>query len=66
LEFLNLIIDHLTERGVMKPSALYESPFTDLNPLGISGVFGAENPAGLIRFWKPFATALLPSHNIRA
>jgi hypothetical protein len=26
LEFLDLIIDHLTARGVMDPSLLYESP----------------------------------------
>jgi type I restriction enzyme R subunit len=32
IEFVNLIIDHLTEHGVMKPELLYESPFTDLNP----------------------------------
>ena len=48
LEFLNLIIDHLTERGVVEPSALYESPFTDLNPLGISGVFGPDRAAEVI------------------
>ncbi len=48
LEFLNLIIEHLTERGVMEPSALYDSPFTDMNPLGISGVFGADNTAEVI------------------
>jgi type I restriction enzyme R subunit len=32
----------------MEPSALYESPFTDMNPLGISGVFGPDNTAALI------------------
>lgn len=34
LEFVNLIIDHLTEHGVMQPARLYESPFTDLTPRG--------------------------------
>ncbi len=48
IEFLTLIIDHLTERGVMEPSALYESPFTDLNPLGVNGVFGADRAAEVI------------------
>jgi type I restriction enzyme R subunit len=39
LEFLNMIIDHLTERGAMDPRLLYESPFTDLDPSGVAGVF---------------------------
>jgi len=29
IEFVNLIIDHLTQCGWMPPSALYESPFID-------------------------------------
>ena len=39
IEFINLIIDHLTERGVMDPRRLYESPFTDFDDQGVSGVF---------------------------
>ena len=35
-----MVIDHLTERGAMDPRLLYESPFTDIDPLGIAGVFG--------------------------
>ncbi len=38
-EFLNLVIDHLTARGVMDPALLYQSPFTDFDALGVEGVF---------------------------
>jgi type I restriction enzyme R subunit len=48
LEFLNMIINHLTERGVMEPRLLYESPFTDFNDMGIEGVFASAEVIQLI------------------
>lgn len=39
IEFVNIIIDHLTERGAMDPAVLYESPFIDHYPLGAAGLF---------------------------
>jgi type I restriction enzyme, R subunit len=30
-----MMIDHPTERGNIEPRLLYESPFTDIDPLGV-------------------------------
>jgi type I restriction enzyme R subunit len=49
LEFLNLIIDHLTARGVMDPKLLYESPFTDFDSNGVEGVFNPTDAAVLVQ-----------------
>ena len=39
IEFIDLIVDHLTERGAIDPRRLYESPFTDIDDQGVGGVF---------------------------
>ncbi|BFU93207.1 MAG: restriction endonuclease subunit R [Nitrospira sp.] len=49
LEFVNLIVDHLTEHGMMEPARLYESPFTDLTPRGPEGLFQSAEMNELIR-----------------
>ena len=48
IEFINMIVDHLTVRGVMEPGLLYESPFADVNPLGIEGIFAQQGAAEAI------------------
>ena len=39
IEFINLIVQELTQNGVMEPDRLFQSPFTDLNAQGPMGVF---------------------------
>lgn len=39
LEFVSLIIDHLTDRGILMVEALYTSPYTDVSPQGPDGIF---------------------------
>ena len=49
IEFVNLIVNRLTEHGVMEASALYESPFTDLTPQGPDGLFTSVQVDELIQ-----------------
>ncbi len=39
IEFINLIVQELTQTGVMEPERLFQSPFTDVNAQGPLGVF---------------------------
>lgn len=49
IEFIDLIIDHLTDRGVMDPRRLYESPFTDFDDQGVNGVFPVADVKAIIQ-----------------
>jgi type I restriction enzyme R subunit len=42
IEFVNLVVDHLTEHGVMEAAMLYQSPFTDVTPHGPDGLFSSS------------------------
>ena len=48
IDFIDLMIDHLTQRGWMEPSALYESPFTDISRRGVEGIFASKEVEQLI------------------
>jgi type I restriction enzyme R subunit len=42
IEFVNLVVDHLTDQGVLDAARLYESPFTDVSPRGPDGLFTSQ------------------------
>ena len=48
IEFVNLVVDYLTEHGAMDAGLLYETPFTDLAPRGPNGLFSAQQVADLV------------------
>ena len=42
IEFINVIIEHLTDQGYMDPERLYASPFIDFSPKGVDGLFTTD------------------------
>jgi type I restriction enzyme R subunit len=48
IEFIDMVIEHLTEKGVMDPGLLYESPFIDVAPEGPQQVFDMAKTRKLV------------------
>ena len=55
IEFVNLIVNHLTEHGVMDAGRLYESPFTDIAPQGPDRLFTARQMDQLVEILEDVA-----------
>ena len=56
IEFVNQIVDHLTEEGYMNPELLYESPYTDIHPNGVEGLFPSADVDQLITILRHIRT----------
>ena len=48
LEFLDLVIDHLTARGVMDPKLPYEAPFTDFDRTSVPPLLRATHTVPIV------------------
>ena len=48
IEFVDQVVNYLTEFGVMNPERLYESPFTNLAPQGPDKLFSPKQVDELI------------------
>jgi type I restriction enzyme R subunit len=48
IEFIDLVVNHLTEHGIMGAALLYESPFTDVAPHGPEDIFTADEVDRLV------------------
>ena len=49
IEFIDLIVQELTENGVMEPARLYEPPFIDINDKGPEAVFLPSKVTEMVR-----------------
>lgn len=50
--FLEQIVDYLVKNGTMEPKAMFETPFTHINDLGVAGVFDDETSKKVIDLVK--------------
>ncbi|HEX3827819.1 MAG TPA: type I restriction-modification enzyme R subunit C-terminal domain-containing protein [Sporichthyaceae bacterium] len=42
IHFIDVVVDHLVDHGLIETRRFYESPFTDISPTGPDELFGAE------------------------
>ncbi len=60
IQFINLIIDYLSQNGVIEPAKLYEPPYIDFNTSGLDGVFqdkDADQIVGILKSIRQNAAA---------
>lgn len=60
IRFVNLVVDELTDNGVMEPARLYESPYTDHAPRGPEGMFGEADVDGIVDILRVVKSRAVP------
>ena len=61
IHFVNLIVDELTNNGVMEPARLYESPFTDLVATGPESMFPEADVDNIVNILNTVRTNAAPA-----
>lgn len=54
LEFITMVVEHLTDQGLMDPALLYDPPFTDIAPTGPEQIFEEEKVGRLVARIREF------------
>ena len=57
IEFINLIINYLTDHGVVEPGRVYDSPFTAVAPEGPESLFGSADVTRIFEVIDDFMKA---------
>lgn len=55
IQFIDLMVNHLTERGVIDAALHYERPFTDVSDQGLTGVFPPKESADVLKIVRRIA-----------
>jgi type I restriction enzyme R subunit len=61
IHFVDLIVEHLTQNGVMDPGRLYDAPFTAVAPRGPEGLFEDGDVEDLVGVLKAVGANAEPS-----
>ncbi|MDZ5447377.1 DEAD/DEAH box helicase family protein [Micromonospora sp. 4G57] len=64
INFVNLIITHLTQNGVMEPERLYESPFSEIAPHGPDSIFPSADVDRLITILNSVRDTAAPAAEV--
>jgi type I restriction enzyme R subunit len=54
IEFINLVVQELTQNGIMEPDRLFESPFKDLHAQGPLGLFPPAKVTRIVEVLNTF------------
>ena len=64
IDFINLIISHLTQNGVMEAARLYESPFTEIAPHGPDAIFPSADVDRLVTILNSVRATAAPAEEV--